>query len=420
MTAFSLRFRKVPSQQFFMLSSLVVNGGNYLYNLVLGRMLGPEAFADAALMITLLLVLSFAGMTFQMVVAKFTAELNDSQQTALHERANGYALFIGSILGLGVALLSPQLQEFLQTENAQMFQVFGIGIPFYFLMSINRGQLQGKQHFNKLSFSYQSEMWGRLLLTLAILICLPTHDGLGVAIGILASIILGLFPIKKIRFTLFSSTKLDSNTVKLITNFALVTAFYELTQILINNSDILMVKRFFEAKEAGLYASLALVGRAVYFIAWMFIMLLLPAVVNARKEGRATTPLLFKAILHILLLSLAIVSVCGLYPELIIEMLFGSTYLPISHLLWRYVLAATLFALANLFVYYFLSLDLYKPIAFAAFFGLAQVVVLYLFHSSLTMMVNLQILAMTALLICQIIYFLQHQLKGDVLNATSK
>ena len=50
----------VKPEQIFMLSVLVVNGGNYLYNLLLGRILGPEKFADAAILVTFLLVLSFS------------------------------------------------------------------------------------------------------------------------------------------------------------------------------------------------------------------------------------------------------------------------------------------------------------------------------------------------------------------------
>lgn len=39
-----IRFVKkgIKPEQLFMLSVLLVNGGNYLYNLVLGRVLGPE------------------------------------------------------------------------------------------------------------------------------------------------------------------------------------------------------------------------------------------------------------------------------------------------------------------------------------------------------------------------------------------
>ena len=64
-----------------MLSVLVVNGGNYLYNLILGRLLGPEQFADAAVLITFLLVLSFIAMTFQLVTAKFSVLVNLQSST---------------------------------------------------------------------------------------------------------------------------------------------------------------------------------------------------------------------------------------------------------------------------------------------------------------------------------------------------
>ena len=54
MTTIKLLLRKISPEQLFMISVLVVNGGNYIYNLLLGRILGPEAFAEAALLITLL------------------------------------------------------------------------------------------------------------------------------------------------------------------------------------------------------------------------------------------------------------------------------------------------------------------------------------------------------------------------------
>ena len=48
----NLFLKKIKPEQIFMLSVLLVNGGNYLYNLILGRYLGPEKFADAAILIT--------------------------------------------------------------------------------------------------------------------------------------------------------------------------------------------------------------------------------------------------------------------------------------------------------------------------------------------------------------------------------
>ena len=71
--------RKLGPEQLFMLTILLVNGGNYLYNLILGRLLGPEAFSDAAILITLLLILSFVGMTFQIVAAKYAVLFQENK-----------------------------------------------------------------------------------------------------------------------------------------------------------------------------------------------------------------------------------------------------------------------------------------------------------------------------------------------------
>ena len=92
----------------------------------------------------------------------------------------------------------------------------------------------------------------------------------------------------------FSKLNLSSTEKKGILRFFLLTAFYELVQIVCNNSDILMVKHYFDSYDAGLYSSLALIGRIVYFVTWMFVMLLLPAVIELRKEDQDPVPVLKK------------------------------------------------------------------------------------------------------------------------------
>lgn len=407
MTVFSIVKKRVSPQQLFMLSALLVNGGNYIYNLLLGRILGPEAFADAALLVTLLLVLSFLGMTFQLVTAKFVAALPLDKWESFRNRIGVLALVIGCVLGGVVFFAAPFLQNILQTENALMFQIFGIGVPLYFVMSVNRGQYQGEESFAKLSISYQSEMWGRLLITLLAFLIVRDHFGVLVSFGILGSLALGLFPFKKLRLNIDRTTE-DLEWSKVRT-FMLITACYELTQIIINNSDIILVKHFFQAQEAGLYASLALIGRVVYFVAWMFVMLLLPTVVRLKKEGKPTGHILFKYVGYIGLLSSVIVVVCAMFPELIITLLFGDAYLSMASLLWQYALATSLFAVANIFTYYFLSLDKYRPIWFSAILGVSQIVLIGFFHSSLALVVQLQILVMLVLLAVQILYFLSHR-----------
>jgi len=395
----------ITPEHIFMLSVIVVNGGNYFYNLILGRILGPEAFADAAVLITFLLVLSFMAMTFQLVTAKFSVLFEAEAFMGFVSKMYRNAVITGLILGIATIVFSKQLQQIFNTSSSTLFVVFGFGVPVYFLMSVNRGVFQGKKAFKSLSITYQTEMLSRLLITLGILFLLNITSSTAVAIGIIASFVFGLLPLKVKNIRLKTSANKAAYNVKLVRNFFIITAFYELTQIIINNSDILLVKHYFESYDAGLYAALALIGRIVYFIAWMFVMLLLPTVVQLKKEGKKTAPILLKYVGYISGIAIIIILGCALFPKLVISLLFGNQYITMAPLLWKYALATGLFAISNIFAYYYLSLDRYFPVVLSGIFGVLQVGLIIFFHSSLTEIVTMQIMAMVLLLIVQLVFF---------------
>ncbi|MBT9190253.1 oligosaccharide flippase family protein [Zobellia russellii] len=405
MTAIKLMFKKVSQEQLFMGSVLLVNGGNYLYNLLLGRLLGPAAFSEAALLVTLLLVLSFMGMTFQLATAKFAVIFSSKEWDIFKNITYRQASVVGLIIGVLILIFSKQLQALFNTESHWMFIIFGLGIPIYFFMSVNRGAYQGRQEFGKLSITYQTEMWSRLVLTMLLLFLLDIEPGTLVALGIFLSFLFGLFPSDSTSISFREIRKLDGENTKRVSQFIWLTACYEFTQIIINNSDVLLVKHYFEPMEAGLYASLALIGRVVYFVAWMFVMLLLPVVVQKQKDGEPTAPVLFKYVSYIGLLSAGIVVVCYLFPELIITLMFGDSYIAMSSLLWQYALATSLFAISNIFAYYFLSLDHYVPVILSGVLGLSQIVLVVLYHDTLESVVYMQLIAMSILLVVQLMYF---------------
>ncbi|SEA63603.1 Membrane protein involved in the export of O-antigen and teichoic acid [Flavobacterium gillisiae] len=398
--------RKLGPEQLFMVTILLVNGGNYLYNLLLGRMLGPVAFSDAAILITLLLILSFVGMTFQIVTAKYAVLFEGNSLLAFIKLITKYATVLGILFGISIVIFYQELQVVFHTKTASMFYIFGIGIPLYFMMSVNRGLYQGQNVLNKLATTYQTEMASRLLLTIAALLLFPdVPSSIIVALGILFSFVFGIFPFQKTIFKGLKAVNVAEIDTRSITTFFALTAFYELTQIIINNSDIILVKHFFDSKDAGLYASLALIGRVVYFVAWMFVMLLLPKVIQMKKDNQDTLPILLKYVGYIAVLSSLIVGFTALFPEFVVSVMFGKEYVSISFLLWKYALATSLFAVANIFAYYYLSLNQYFPVVVSAVLGSTQIGLIIAYHNSLEQVVHMQIIAMVILLFFQLCYF---------------
>ncbi|MUU78720.1 oligosaccharide flippase family protein [Winogradskyella endarachnes] len=407
-----LKSKKITPEQLFMLSVLAVNGGNYLYNLILGRVLGPAQFADAAVLITFLLVLSFAAMTFQLVTAKFSVLFENDIFDSFVSKIYKNSLLVGGIMGILIIAFASQLQSLFNTSSSNMFVVFGFGVPLYFIMSVNRGVFQGKKAFKSLSITYQSEMLSRLFITLGLILLFNIQSSVVISVGILASFVFGLFPFKFPKLISKKALVLSETHSKEIKTFFIITAFYELTQIIINNSDILLVKHYFEPYDAGLYASLALIGRIVYFIAWMFVMLLLPTVVQLKKDGKETAPTLFKYVGYIAAISISIIIGCLLFPETIITLLFGDSYIAMAPLLWQYAIATSMFAISNIFAYYYLSLDKYIPVVISGVFGMLQMGLVVFYHDNLEQVVHMQIIAMLLLLVIQLAFFKYDQIQS--------
>ena len=134
-------------------------------------------------------------------------------------------------------------------------------------------------------------------------------------------------------------------------------------------------------------------------------MLLLPAVVELKKEGKETASVLFKYVGYIAAISIVIVFTCLAFPELIINILFGEQYIAMAPLLWKYAIATSMFAISNIFAYYYLSLDKYVPVIISGVFGMLQMVLVIFFHDSLEQVVHMQIVAMLLLLVIQLSFF---------------
>jgi len=391
---------------FLMVSSLLVNAGNYSLNLCLGRWLGPEVFAEANILATLVMILSFVAVGLQLTVTKYAATLYSQNQKENLQNLVSVFVKTGKRFGLYLLpillLLASFIKVYILFKSIMPLLILFLGFPLYILMSISRGYFQGTNQFKKLAYTYIIEMVARVIFTLGLLFIFrdSEHSTLFVALGFLAS------------FTstyLYSRLKTSSSTQELpfkkeIISFFAVIGIYELSQILINNSDVILVKHFFNAEEAGLYAAIALIGRIVFFATWTIVTLLFPMVIEKEKRGESHTHLFWGAFGIVATIGLIIVGTCFFFDEWIIQMLFGTEYVAMAHILWIYALATCIFACANVFAYYHMSLNNYLPVFLSILIGVLQIIAIYHFHNTIEQIVQLQILLMSLLLIGMLLY----------------
>ena len=383
--------------------------------------MGPEGFAEANILATMVLIISFLGVAIQLTIAR---------ESALHgnDHEKGSAIIVwfekiilkASIFFTICGLITCNLiSDYLNMNNYTSVLIILLGLPFYFLLSVRRGYFQGNQQFIRFSLTFILETAGRLSFTIiGVLWAInyaPQFIVESVAIGFLFSFIL---PYAYTRMAI-SIPKLNSSiqlsTRDLIHFFGIISV-YELSQILINNCDVILVKHYFDDYNAGIYASIALIGRMVYFGTWSIVTILFPKVIEKEKRGESHSSLFYGSLFLVAGCGIIITMACFWKGSFLMEVLFGNKYSEASGLLWKYAFSTTVFAAANVFAYYYMSLKNYLPVFITLIAGVVQLFFIILMHDNLSQVIAVQIISMTTLLSIMIVY---HLIKSRLIKVDS-
>ncbi len=133
--------------------------------------------------------------------------------------------------------------------------------------------------------------------------------------------------------------------------------------------DIIVVKHYFDAHTAGLYAGVATVARIIFFLTGSISQVLIPSV-KLGNSPQQNIQVLRKSTLLLVAIGGAALAVFWLVPGLIMRTLMGNEYAEYAWLLPRLSLVIFIVSVVNLFILYYMALRQYA-IGFIAIIGLA-------------------------------------------------
>jgi O-antigen/teichoic acid export membrane protein len=395
----ALRDKLLGGSLTLLAGSGLVGVTNFVYNIATARLLGPTGFAHTTAVYTLLMLMSAITLTFQVVCAKYVAnhELPDEKAAVYHE-LHRRAWIAGIAIGVALFLCRHVLADYLNLPDSNLITLLGVGTTFYIPLGVRRGYIQGTHAFGPLAINFMLE--GLMRLGGAFLLI---GVGLGVQGAVLASVLAVIVsylaampgPARGLPHTA---------TVPIPFREGLQAIVFFAGQVVINNFDIVLVKHFFQADEAGVYAAVSLVGRLVNMCAWSVVNTMFPVSASAGSSDEEARPVLKTSVsLVFLILSLLILGLWAV-PSFLWRTIFGAhfelgNYGQLATLLVLYALTTGIYSLSSVIITYEMSRKIANTSWVQLAFSGSLVLGICLFHETLRQVILVQLITMSTLLV---------------------
>ena len=403
-----LRRGVLSGSAIMLVSSVFVGVMNLVYNFAVAHKLGAGQFGHASAIYTVLMLLSSVTLSFQLLCSKFVARSDsESERIAIYNLLHRRAWLGG--LGVGVVLLSGSsaISHYLNLPTPVLVRVLAVGTVFYVPLGTRRGFMQGTYDFFPLALNFGLEAVVKLVG--AVVLMSAGYSVEGVVGAISASLIVAYFVAIPRKHYL---GKVEQTTLRAGMEEGVQAVIFFIGQVIINNLDIVLVKHFFDATQAGVYAAVALIGRVVYMLSWSVVSSMFPFSAGVRSSEKDGRSVLTTALLLASAISGLFVLAAWLMPPGLWQILLGSGFPHegrhfYSSLLVLYALTTAIYALSVVLMTYEISRKIGNVSWLQLGFSVAIIVGIYIFHDTLRSVITVQLVVMLVLLLVVSLPFLR-------------
>ncbi len=380
----------IKNNTIYFLGSLLVAFFSYLYHPILGRMMPVADFGEVQTLLSLVAQTGVFLGIFNVIVVNIVANAQgDAEKLKIISRLYRFALFVSLSFALLLALSSPWLESFFNFHSFWPFISLAVIIAISVSFTFRRAYLQAVRDFWAVSIAGIIGTAGRLIFAI-ILVYLGFSSFGAISAIVLADLLIMLFVFQKTRERF--SLKLEAQTEKprglkreLKYGFLIFCASGFVT--FLYTSDILIVKHYFPATEAGLYSGIATIARAIFFITGSVAGVLLPSI-KIRNSFTKNHRIFKKALALITLIGGTTGLTFSLFSDTVIRYSIGTKYTQMAEFLPKMSLFLFLVSVINLFFVYFLALREYLLIPIAFLSGLLIAGLSFFRHENLNTVIN--------------------------------
>jgi glycosyltransferase involved in cell wall biosynthesis/O-antigen/teichoic acid export membrane protein len=341
-------------------ATLASNAVALLFTVIFARMLGADGYGSLAALLSTFLILAVPGSAVQVAVARETAMGRlggDAELATTLARWRRTLLLACLVVAVAAALMREQIAAVLSVDEAWAAAATLPTACLWLLLSVERGVLQGRHAYRPVAWSLILEAVGRILIALVLVgVGLGVSGAyLGTPLSMLA-VAAGLAWVARRRLGR-PARGIGGESLRELMRGAWPAVIGLFLVAVLQNVDVILVKRSIGGDEAGAYAAAAVAAKAVVWVAIGVGLYLLPAAVRRERESADPRPVLLRALAIVALVALPMLLAYAVAPELVLRLAFGEETVVAAGALFTLGLAMTLLAAGYLCVQYMLGLN---------------------------------------------------------------
>jgi O-antigen/teichoic acid export membrane protein len=391
-----------------MAGSMGANVGSYLYHLVMGRLLGPTGYGELSSLLSIFYIFTVPLNVGAIVLVKFISSMKAQNQLGQVQTLIvkvTKACLIGCIVALPVIILaSPFISTFLHIQSSVLFIFVYIIFILSLLTVIVSSALQGYQKFLWVSILGAGSVVLKLLLSIP-----AVHFGIyGVLLATIGStLVVYLLYFLPLQFIFKVKSSNLTFTAREAMRYAVPSLLIILGMTSLYSTDMILVRHFFSAHEAGLYASLTVLGKIIFYASSAVSIVIFPVLSERTAKGEKGTKLIFIGLGTVTAVSAGITLFYFAFPEFIIRTFFGSSYIQGAPLLGLFGIFLVLYSIGNMFTTIFMALGKLKIWYVPVICALIQIVGINVYHDSVMSVIWVNIVTSLVLVVSFLGYYMK-------------
>lgn len=386
--------------------TMVANVCAYLYHLVVGRILGKEAYGEVGALLSLIYILNVPALVLQMVLVKFfsiyKATNSYDKVRSLFVMATTYTAVIAALFFFISLPLAPLITGYLHLSSPWLVVWLLVGFIFFVLTTVNSGVLQGLQQFRTIAILSIIASVLRLVFGAA-----GSFFGVGwtIAASSAAGILTYALFFVPLGFVLRQKKSAISVDIKPALRYMLPTFLAILGITAVFSQDVLLVKHYLSAADAGLYAAVSILGKIIYYASFTIGIIIFPVLAERKERDKSYQRMVRLGLVVVGAISASLALAYALIPTLIIRLLYGSAYEGAGVYLFLFGLFMMFFSLSYFLIQVCLAIGKTGVWKIALTSAVLQGLSIVSLHGSILSIMYINIAVSAALFVALLLYY---------------